>query len=146
MFYLVYPSLPLLSFPISPSHQCPIRKDNIGVQILWRGKHVMRKIRSRLKGLKCNSSGAFICQCGSQPLSRKHTLIHTFTPNLLCFFRPTRTHLDSYSRVSSMSGNSQFQGAAVFKALVQRWFKLHPGGVRVVLLSLSLIAAHHLRE
>lgn len=43
-----------------------------------------------------------------------------------------------------MSGNSQFQGATVFKALIQRWFKLHPGGVRVVLLGLGLVAAHHL--
>lgn len=45
-----------------------------------------------------------------------------------------------------MSGNSQFQGATVFEALVQRGFKLHPDGVRVVLLGLGLVAAHHLEK
>lgn len=43
-----------------------------------------------------------------------------------------------------MSGDSQFQGATVFKALVQRGFELHPDGVRVVLLGLGLMAAYHL--
>lgn len=45
-----------------------------------------------------------------------------------------------------MSGYSQIQRAAVFEALVQRRLKLHPDGVRVVLLSLGLVAAHHLKS
>lgn len=43
-----------------------------------------------------------------------------------------------------MSGNGQFQGATVLKALVQRGFKLYPDGVWVVLLGLGLMTAHHL--
>ena len=83
MFYLVYPSLPLLSFPISPSHQRPIRKDNIGVQILWRGKHVMRKIRSRLKGLKCNSLSPRVLLFASVALSLSLANTRSYTRLLL---------------------------------------------------------------
>lgn len=56
------------------------------------------------------------------------------------------THLDRDSSVSSTSGDSQLQGAAVFKALVQGGFELHPDGVGVVLLRLTLVAAHHLKR
>lgn len=45
-----------------------------------------------------------------------------------------------------MSGHGQFQGATVFKALVQRRLEVHPDGVRVVLLGLCLVAAHHLKR
>lgn len=48
------------------------------------------------------------------------------------------------SGVASVSGDGQFEGAAVFKALVQGGFELHPDGVGVVLLGLGLVAAHHL--
>lgn len=54
------------------------------------------------------------------------------------------THLDSNSRVSPVSSHSQFQGAAVLKALVQGRFKVYPHGVRVIFLGLGLVAAHHL--
>lgn len=53
-------------------------------------------------------------------------------------------YLGSNSGVPSVSGDGQFQGAAVFKALVERGFKLEPDGVGVVLLGLGLVAAHHL--
>lgn len=43
-----------------------------------------------------------------------------------------------------MSGHGQLQGAAVFKALVQGRFEVYPDGVRVILLGLGLVAAHHL--
>lgn len=59
-------------------------------------------------------------------------------------FPDSLTHLDSGSRVSAVSGHSQLQGAAVFKALVQGGFEVYPDGVRVVLLGLGLVAAHHL--
>lgn len=45
-----------------------------------------------------------------------------------------------------MSGNGQLQGTTVFKALVQGGFKLHPDSVRVILLGLGLMAAHHLEK
>lgn len=45
-----------------------------------------------------------------------------------------------------MSANGQFQGTTVFKALIQRRFKLNPDGVRVILLGLGLMAAYHLRK
>lgn len=53
-------------------------------------------------------------------------------------------YLGCKSGVPSVSGYGQFQGAAVFKALVERGFKLEPDSVGVVLLGLGLVAAHHL--
>lgn len=53
-------------------------------------------------------------------------------------------YLSCNSGVPSVSGNGQFQGAAVFEALIQRGFKLEPDGVGVVLLGLGFVAAHHL--
>lgn len=56
----------------------------------------------------------------------------------------TVTHLDSNSRISSMSGDGQFQGATVFKALVQWGIELYSDGVGVIRLGVGLMAAHDL--
>lgn len=53
-------------------------------------------------------------------------------------------YLGCNAGVPAVSGDGQFQGAAVFKALVERGFKLELDGVGVVLLGLGLVAAHHL--
>lgn len=53
-------------------------------------------------------------------------------------------YLGCNSSVPSVSGDGQFQGAAVFEALVERGFKLEPDSVGVILLGLGLVAAHHL--
>lgn len=53
-------------------------------------------------------------------------------------------YLSCNSGVPSVSGDGQFQGAAVFEALIQRRFKIEPDGVGVVLLGLGFVAAHHL--
>lgn len=57
---------------------------------------------------------------------------------------PELLYLSCDSGVPSVSGDGQFQGAAVFEALIQGGFKLEPDGVGVVLLGLGFIAAHHL--
>lgn len=53
-------------------------------------------------------------------------------------------YLGCNAGVPSVSGDGQFQGAAVFEALVERGFEVEPDGVGVVLLGLGFVAAHHL--
>lgn len=97
--------------------------------------------KMRVKSVQSFLWSLLLSSCLLAALPNAHTLLCTHTIHL-----NNHTHLYSNSWVSSMSRNSQFQGATVFKALVQRGFKLHPNSVWVVLLGLGLMAAHHLER